>query len=380
MNSHTLTVMGLRSAPARTVLTVGCLAAAFCLAGLLQGVDQSFRNTITTLGKSSDRIFVTSRVSQIDPMPIAHLERIDAIPGVAAAVPGTALLAYYQDPKQQISALAVDPRREFAVFTEYRVSPQQLAAMADNRQGAIVGRKLAQTYGWKIGDRLPLRSHVWARTDGSADWSFELVGTYDAPPGEEDNVFVNYSYFDEGRAFLNGTAHIFVVRAAPSVDPNELSRRIDAQFANSAYETLAQTEKQMVRNNMQRLGDIGMMVKSVTATIFALLLFLVAYTMSQSANERLAEFATLKLMGFTDGYVFALVLGECAVLTLSGAALGLLLAAQLIRMLPEELGRLTLPLQTVGLVVAAAVLVSLLSGLLPALKIRSLSVVAALSR
>ena len=183
---------------ARTIFTLLSIVIAFLLFGLLQGVNAWLG--AFSVGTNANRLYVVSRVSQVQPLPSAYLHQIEAVPGIRRATYIAGISGYYQEKSNNLLALATDVKAFFGLYPDWRVAPEQLAAMGRTRAGAIVGAPLMKTFGWKIGDHLPLRTSV-VKQDGSADWDFEIVGTYDVPsaPAEANRILVNYAYFDEAR-------------------------------------------------------------------------------------------------------------------------------------------------------------------------------------
>src|SRR5688572_17888239 len=164
--------MGLWHKRVRTVFTMLSIVVAFLLFGLLQGVDSLIRGTIA--GANVDRLIVTSEVPAagsvgFEPLPMAHLAKIQSLPGIRHVIYMTQFFSYYQDPKNFIFSLAVDPAEYLRMFPENQVSAEHLQALISNRTGILVGVEAAAKYGWKIGDRIPLHSLSWAKTDGSSD-------------------------------------------------------------------------------------------------------------------------------------------------------------------------------------------------------------------
>ena len=372
---------GMVRRPARTALTVLCVAAAFALFGVLKGAEDTFDSTVTDLKSAAENLFVISRVSRTDPLPISHLEKLDRVPGVAAAVQTGYLLSFYQDPKNWIGGYAVDIDREFAVFRNFKVAPQALQDMRHTRTGAIVGRPLAERYGWKVGDRVPLQSQVWGRADGSYTWTFYILGIYDVEdPGSAAGFLVRYDAFEEERVLGKGTVSSFAMRVVDASDAPSIARRVDALFANSAHETLTQSGKDLLYNRFRQLGDVKLMVRTVLGATLILMLFVIANTIGQSTRERLWEFGVLRSIGFTSSYVSALIVAEALSMTVLGAALGLGASALLIRTIPRQFGEFVLLSVTVSSAVSAALVIALLSAMVPAWRAHALPIVAILRR
>lgn len=372
---------GIAKQPLRAVLTALCVAAAFALFGVLQGINDTFDGAVSGLETASRELFVNSRVSRTDPLPVAHLARIDKVAGVEAAVQTASLLGYFQESKNWVGGFAVDVDREFSVFTEFRVDSGTLARARDLRTAAIVGRTLAERYGWKVGDRVPITSFVWATREGSYNWDFDIVGIYDAPDPKAAQAFiVRYDYFDAQRNSQNGTVTSFAVRVASSTEAQAVARRIDAQFANSAGETLTESGREAYFSRIRQLGDVKLMIHATLAATFLLMLFVVANTIRQSSDERIWEFGVLQSLGFNKSEVVGLVALEALALAVTGAVIGIAAAGILITVVPKQFGEFSVPAVTLMKGALTAVAVALVSALPPACRIARLPVVSALRR
>ena len=364
---------------ARTIFTLLSIVVAFLLFGLLQGVN-AWLNAFS-VGTNTNRLYVVSRVSQVQPLPSAYLQRIEEVAGVRKATYIAGISGYYQEKNNSVLALATDVKTFFDLYPDWRVDPKQLAAMASTRAGAMVGAPLMRAFGWKVGDRLPLRTSVF-KQDGSADWEFEIVGTYDVPsaPAEANRILVNYSYFDESRRMERGTAWAFVLSVADANRSAQICAAVDAMFVNSAHETVTQDEKAYVQGQLRELGDVGLMANAIVAAVLFTLLFLTGNTMMQSVRERTPELAILKTVGFSDRSVTLLVLVESVLLCVLAASLGLAAAAAIFPVAAAlGIGAAFLPLKIVGIGLAVAVLLALVSGLPPAWRAQRLVIVDALA-
>ena len=364
---------------ARTIFTLLSIVIAFLLFGLLQGVN-AWLSAFST-GSNTNRLYVVSRVSQVQPLPSAYLRQIQAVPGIRRATNIAGISGYYQVKSNSLLALATDVKTFFDLYPDWRVDLKQLAAMGRTRAGAIVAAPLMRTFGWKIGDRLPLRTSVF-KQDGSADWDFEIVGTYDVPsaPAEANRILVNYDYFDEARRMERGTAWAFVVSVDDATRSAQICAAVDALFVNSAYETVTQDEKAYVQGQLRALGDVSLMVNAIVAAVLFALLFLTGNTMMQSVRERTPELAILKTVGFSDRSVTVLVLIESVLLCVLAASLGLAAAAAVFPIATAlGIGGAALPLKIVGSGLGIAVLLALVSGLLPAWHAQRLVIVDALT-
>jgi putative ABC transport system permease protein len=370
---------GLWRKKARTIFTLLSIVIAFLLFGLLQGVN-AWLNAFGT-GSNANRLYVVSRVSQVQPLPSAYLHQIETVPGIRQSTYVAGISGFYQEKSNNLLALATDVQRFFDLYPDWKIAPEQLAAMSRTRAGAIVAAPLMRAFGWKIGDRLPLRTSVM-KQDGSADWDFEIVGTYDVPtsPAEANRILVNYAYFDEARRLERGTAWAFVVAVDDPTRSAQVCAAVDALFVNSAHETATQDEKAYVQGQLRELGDVSLMANAIVAAVLFTLLFLTGNTMMQSVRERTPELAILKTIGFSDRSVTVLVLIESVLLCVLAASLGLAAAAAVFPV-TAALGIVgaALPIRVVALGLAIAVGLALASGLPPAWRAQRLVIVDALA-
>jgi putative ABC transport system permease protein len=259
-------------------------------------------------------------------------------------------------------------------------------AFANTRTGMIAGRTLANRYGWRIGEKIPIGSNIFPQKDGSKAWSFDLVGIYDGKDEEwqrgTNGGWINFAYFDEANQFGSGRAGVYVIRLADPGRAAEVAATIDRMFENSPDETKTQTEKDFNLGFFKQIGDIGLIVRWILFAVFFTLLLVVGNTIAQSVRERIPELAILKTLGFTDRAVLGFVLAEAAALCVLGGVLGLAIATPLGVGITQATGG-NLPLAVDGGVwltgFAAIAVLSLAVGLLPALRAARLTIVDALA-
>ena len=277
-------------------------------------------------------------------------------------------------------AFDTDVKTFFDLYPDWQIAPEQSAAMIRTRDGAIVAAPLMRAFGWKIGDRIPLRTSVVKR-DGNADWNFEIVGTYNVLSTPAQNrILVNYAYFDEARLLERGTALAFVVAVDDPTRSAQVCAAVDALFVNSASETVTQDEKAYAQGQLRQLGDVSLMANAIVAAVLFTLLFLTGNTMMQSVRERTPELAILKTVGFSDSSVTMLVLIESVLLCVLAASLGLAAAAAVFPVTAAlGMGGSALPLKVIGAGLAIAVALALASGLPPAWRAQRLVIVDALA-
>jgi putative ABC transport system permease protein len=372
---------GLRRKPVRSILTLFSVIVAFVLFGALHGVTAAIDSLID--GMSDTRLRIQSKVSLVEPLPLAYLARIESVKGVEGVGYYAWFGGYYQEPKNQISVGAVDVDRLHSMFPELNLKEEYAAKMRTTRNGALIGRDLAATRGWKIGDKLPLKSSIYMRKDGAPEWDFEIVGIYDFGDGKipTNELWFNYAYFDEARTFGNGTVMMYFAKIANPASSGAISEAIDQQFANSTFETQTVNERDWLRGRIAQIGDMQFFVNAIVAAVMFTLLFLTGNTMMQSVRERIPELAVLKTYGFGNAAILALVFGEALLLCVVAAGIGLGIAAGLSPMIYRQIGAggMSFPVNVIWTGIALSAAVAIVSSLPPARRVQTLNVVDALA-
>lgn len=366
----------------RTIFTLLAVLVAFTLFGFLVAIEAAFGMGVELAG--NERLVLIHKVSLIQLLPESYLERIRATPGVTDVCHQTWFGGIYQDPKNFFMQTPVDPDCLLRMYPEYTLPAAQKKAWIADRQGAIAGRTTAEKYGWKIGDRIPIQATIWRKKDNSANWEFNLVGIYDGAEQGTDTTqfFFQYKYFDESRLFGEGQVGWYVVRIANASRAPQVASQLDSLFANSPAETKTTTEKAFVQAFANQVGNIALIVRSIIAMAFFIILLVTANTMAESVRERTSELAVLKTLGFTDGRVLALVLVESCLIAGVGGFLGLGLAGVLVPKIPTGnlLPNLFVPTASIGLGIALVFGLGLVAGIFPALRAMRLRIVDALRR
>lgn len=311
----------------RTAFTLISLAMAFLLIGMLQAVNALLAGGTEFLG--ANRLIVQAKTSFTQPLPMRLLPQIESVPGVERVSHSQFFGGQYQDPKNFFPQLVVNPQRMFDTYPEWTLPADQRRAFVTTQDGAIAGKVLAQTYGWKIGDIIPLNSFIWTKNDGTRDWEWRLVGIFDGHNEDwhdrSNLMYLNYGQFDEARLTrAKGLAGAFAVRVSDPLRSEEITAAIDAKFENSSDETKTQSEQEFQLAFLKQVGDIGFIVNAISGAVFFTILILTGYTMSQAVRERIPELAVLKCLGFTDRTVLGVVLAESFTLCFIGAVVGML--------------------------------------------------------
>ncbi len=368
----------------RTIFTLLSIVIAFLLFGVLETVDEAF--THPNGGASgADKLITTNKYSITLPLPLADAQQIAGVSGIAAVTWISWFGAYYQESKNFVFAQPIDTASYFDVYKdELIVSDEAMKAFRDTRTGALVDVALMQKFGWKVGDHLPLHSTIWTQKDGSLDWTFDIVGTFDAKDPTQararaTTVLFHYEYFDEGRNFGKGDVGWFEERVVDPAQSADVSARIDAVFANSPNETKTQPSKDFAMAFIKQYGDIGFVLRAILGAVFFTLLFLTGNTMMQSVKERIPELAVLKTLGFSGSVVLMLVIGESMLLCVLAALIGLGLSFAALPVIREGLQGVELSRDAWIPGVGIAALLALIVGLPPGLRAMRLNIIEALA-
>ncbi|MGI8673083.1 MAG: ABC transporter permease [Luteitalea sp.] len=366
----------------RTLFTALSILVAFLLFGALMALRVSFGMGIELAG--ADRLMMIHRVALIQPLPRSYQGRIESTDGVSAVTHASWFGGIYQDPKNFFAQMAVEPESWLQMYPEFVLTPEQRRTWVADRTGAIVGRSLANRFGWKVGDRVPIQGTIF-RTPNNAPWTFTIDGIYEGATQSTDTtqMFFHYAYLNETRSFGKDWVGWYVVRVADPPQSEDVARRLDALFANSPTETKTSTEKAFVQAFAKQIGDIGSILLAVLGAVLFTMLLVAANTMAQAVRERTSELAVLKTLGFTDAHLLALVLLESVLLAVIGGGAGLFLAWLIVRRGDPTGGLLAvfyLPPRDLLLGVALIVGLGLAAGLLPAWQASRLRIVDALRR
>jgi putative ABC transport system permease protein len=358
----------LRRKKTRTVLTLLSIVVAFVLFGFLSAIKQALTGGVSLEG--ANRLIVRHKVSIIQMLPQSYQQRMERIPGVAKTF-------FMQNP--------VVPEEFLDMHPEVVVSAEQKQAWLKTRTGAIVGRKTANRFNWKIGDKVPIKSSIWSQKNGSFLWEFDIVGIYDGRDKNTDTtpMFFRYDYFDEARRGGKGLVGWYTVRVKDPAQAAEVARLVDAEFENSSAETKTEPEGAFVQAWAKQIGDIALITASILSAVFFTILLVTGNTISQSVRERTGELGVLKAIGFSNTQVLALVLAESCLLAVLGGAIGLGFAWLLTSRGDPTGGLLPLfyfPARDVLAGLAISVALGLVTGFFPSIQAMRLRVSDALRR
>jgi len=374
-----LLLANLRRKKTRTVLTFGSFLVALFLFGLLAGISSGFNADVNLF--DAYRLVVIGRTGLMQPLPLAYYDRIKRIPGVVRAAYSTWFGGVYQDPKNFFAQFAVDPEAWHAMYPEFVIDDAQWRDFVADRQGVVVGRKLAERFGWKIGDRVPLKAPGYLG-GGSWDFNVRAIMRGTRPQDDEGQFWLQARYlYEKAPPYWKGIVGWYVVRVASPDEAVGVGKAIDAEFANSASETRTQSESAFAASFVKQMGNIQFLMLAIGSVVFFTLLLVTGNTMAIAVRERTNELAVMKAVGFSDGFVLGLVLAESVLIAAVGGGLGLWLARLVVA---QDLTHGLILMYMSGAAIAGGVGLTLatgvLAGLLPALGAMRLSVVDALRR
>lgn len=365
----------------RTTFTALSIFVAFVLFAVLMAIRVAFTVGVQVAGV--DRLLMFHKVSIIQFLPISYLDRLKHTEGVADATFATWFGAIYRDPKNFFPQYAVEPEAYLRMYPEFLVPEDQKKAWFADRMGAVVGRGTATRFGWKVGDRVPLQGTIFRPRNGTA-WTFTIRGIYDgAHPGDDTTQFLlHHKYLEEGRTFAFDMVGWYFIRVTDPAQSAEIAKRIDAEFANSEYETKTSTEKAFAQMFANQIGDIGSIMIAIASAVFFTILLVAANTMAQSIRERVGELAVLKTLGYNNGLVMSLVLAESMLLAVGAGWLGLVVGWLLTQHDPTGgiLPVFFLPGRDFALGALLAIALGLAAGVVPSTRAVRLRIVDALRR
>jgi putative ABC transport system permease protein len=366
----------------RTILTILSIMVAFILFAYLAAIRNAFQFGASVAG--ANRLIVRHRVTLIQPLPQSYERRIEQIPGVADATQQSWFGGLYQDKQTSWGQIAIVPEEFFPMYPEILVPEDQKQAFLKTRTGAIVGRKTAERYGWKIGDRIPF-SATFMRPKQGNTWTFDLVGIYDGkfPDTDTTAFYFRHDYMDENRYWGKGLTGWYAIRIDDPKEAERIARDIDATFANSPAETKAETEKAFIKGFAEQMGNIGAIVQAILSAVFFTILLVAGNTMAQAVRERTNELGVMKAIGFTDAQVLTFVLIESLLIAIIGGAAGIALGWFFVAQGDPTGGALPVfffPPDARVIAIVFVLLLGLIAGALPALQAMRLKAVDALRR
>lgn len=353
----------------RSLLTLAGLVVAILAFGLISTVVGAWY--ANSEAASNARLVTRNAISLAFSMPISYRQKIRAVEGVKDVSYANWFGGIYKDPKNFFPQFAIDPESYLRIYRDYLLPEDDLRNFIRDRKSCIVGRRLAQAYGFKVGDTLTLKGSIFP-----GDWEFTIRGIYDGrePKTDTSQLFFHWELLNETMKKVTprraNYVGVYVVEIANPEDAAPVSETIDKLFKNSAWETLTETEQAFQLGFVSMIEAIVVAIRLMSYVVIVIILAVMANTMAMTARERLSEYATLKALGFSPRYVAALIFGESLTLAAIGAVIGIALTFPAARGFSSLTGTLFPTMQvadsTVWRQVISAAIVGVLAAAVPA--------------
>ncbi len=308
----------------RTALTIVGLVVATLSFGFLQTVIGAWYAGAEAA--SSTRLVTRNSISLVFPLPLSYASKIRGIEGVTGVAHANWFGGVYQEPKNFFPQFAISGAAYLDLYPEFVLDDKQRSAFIHDRKGCVVGRKLAQQYGFKIGDAIPLKGTIFP-----GQWEFVVRGIYDGKEASTDTsqFFFHWDYLNETVKKTyprrSNQVGVYIVQIGNAENAASISRALDEQFRNSLAETLTETEKAFQLGFISMSEAIVVAIRVVSFVVIIIIMAVMANTMAMNARERLSEFATMRALGFSPGFLTMLIFGESLLIALVGACLGVVL-------------------------------------------------------
>ena len=354
----------------RTFLTIlGLAIAVMSFAVIRTSIEAWYAGSKSA---SPNRLITINKVSLNFSLPLAYLEKIKKIEGVTDATPQQWFGGIYIDAKNFFAQFAVIPENHFEFYPEFVITADEYENFKSQRNAVIVGRKIADEYGWSVGNPIRLIGTIFP-----GDWDFVIAGIYTGAEeiNDERRWFMHYSYLDERMKIESpnraGRVGSFVVKIDDPLKASQISSNIDNMFENSLAETLTQTEEAFQLSFVDMVQSIVTGLQIISIMVIGIILLVLANTMAMTARERISEYSVLKTLGFRTKHIIGLILAESLFIAFVGGVLGLALTIPSVALLKTALTQFpvfVVTLKTLVLAFSAAILVGFLAAIFPGYK------------
>ena len=384
MNDATLIRKSLFRKKTRAILLILSIVTAFLLLAVLASFGRSFEAGAGAT--EADRLVTVNRINFTLTMPYAYWGRVAQVDGVQAVTHASWFGGYFQDQRNFVQAFAVDMPSYLEVYPELLAIEGDLETVLARNDCIALGADLANQFEWTLGQRIPLSSNIWSKTDGSRVWEVDVCMIFDADSQDvpTNYLLINYDYYNEALSFNRDQIGWMILRTGDVARNTQVANDIDALFANSRAETETTTESAFGEAFLEQFGNISLILQLVIGAAFATILMIVGTTMVMAINERRREVAVMKTLGFPSGRIFVHVIGESVLLSLVGGLIGLAIAWGLLSAASAALAGtvpgLRLHPEVVALSVAVMIVFGLATGLVPAMRALRVSIVDGLSK
>ncbi len=363
----------------RSLLTMGSIGFSLLLLTMMICIWRSFY-VDQVAPEASRRLVIRDRVSLAFFLPAYYRDKIRNVPGITAVAPITWFGGRYIDdrPEHFFVQFATDPDEYLKVASDKLVSPDELVAWQRDRAGALVDTTLAQKFGWKLGDRIHIKGTIFP-TD--LDLNIRAIYRRDPP---QNALYYNTKYLEEAVPWFKGQAGWYAAQVDSADHVGPAARQIDEMFHNSPLQTKSESEKAFQLGFVSSLGNVKAFILGICGAVMFAIMLVSANTMAMSVRSRTKEVALLKTLGFTSRRVLSIFVSESVTISVLGGALGVVAATFVITAMTHKFIGLGIPLDmkvktpTALLALAAALVLGLVSGCIPAYRAARMNIVEAL--
>lgn len=314
----------------RTLLTVGSLVIALFLLCILRTLVTTLQAGAATA--SSSRMIVQSAVSLFVDLPLSYQPKIESVPGIDNVIKWQWFGGYYQEAKNQFAQFAVDAEKTFACYPEMEVSEEGKKAFLGNRRGCLIGERLADTYGWKVGDTVPIIPTIFQHPDGpNVAWEFEVAAIYHPAERYFDAgmMMFHWDYFEKTVEAASGESPgvgTYIIHTPRGTDQIAVAAAVDQLFENGPQRVQTTSEAEFQKQFISMMGNVPFFVSTIGGAVLVAILLAVVNTMLMSGREQTRDIGIMKALGFGDGAARGLLVAQSLALCLLGGGLGLLFA------------------------------------------------------
>ncbi len=384
MNLPTLSARNLLRNKTRTFLTVlGVTIAVFAFGFLRTVIDAYY---IGVESAANDRLVTRNAVSIVMQLPISYRDKIAKIPGVTKVAAGQWFGGIYKDPKNFFAKFAADGEPLLELYPEFQLTPEEKKAFLADRQGCIVGAKIAKQYGFKVGDTIPLQGDIFP-----GEWKFVVRGIYTPRDKATDatQMFFHLNYVLESLPERRkNLANFYWIGISDANRSAEIAKAIDTEFKSSPYETLTESEKAFQMSFLSMVSAVVTALQVVSLFVLVIVALILGNTIAMSVRDRSSEVAILKTLGFRGGHLALLISVESVLVGALGGAFAIGLSIPLIngfgKFIEENMGSwfpvFQLEKQTMLAMVGLSMGLGLLASLVPAIGVARLGVANAFRR
>ena len=307
----------------RTFLTIASITVSMCLLGVMISVYHALYLSHPT-PEQALRLVTRNKISLTQPLPESYRNRIRQIPGVREVLVSDWFGGTYKDPKNFFARFAVDPDLLFKVYKDMHIPDDQRLAFEHDRTGCVIGRDIANKFNLHVGDKLTLVGDIYP-----GDYEFTVRGIFDADRNT-DSMYFSREYLEQSLPEdRRGSAGVFTMLIDDTRSAGRIAQTIDDEFSNATEQTKTESEQAYLLGFAALLGNVKMFLIGISAAVMFTVLLVCGNTMAMTVRERVREIGVLKTLGFTNGNILGMILGEALALSLAGGTLGYLLSAGL---------------------------------------------------